>query len=139
MACSNASGGSQSTFQGEAQGPLGGGAGALFPSRRGMEEEAGEGESEGEGERKQGCEVQGEAWEEAAKVSAKAVDAKLHGSVSDAASVQSILTPHDAQEEIKSAFLAIHSFAITMGRSCFADLSSSPIPAVRRWNRHRDG
>ena len=58
-------------FQGEAQGPLGGGAGALFPSRRGMEEEAGEGASEGEGERKQGCEVQGEAWEEPAKVSAK--------------------------------------------------------------------
>ena len=138
MACPMLRGGSQSTFQGEAQGPLGGGAGALFPSRRGMEEEAGEGESEGEGERKQGCEVQDEAWEEAAKVRAKAVDAKLHGSVSDAASVQSILTSHDAQEEIKSAFLAIHSFAITMGRSCFAHLSSSPIPAVRRWNRHRD-
>ena len=64
-------------FQGEAQGPLGGGAGALLPSGSGMEEEAEEGESEGEGERKQGCEVQGEAWEEAAKVSAKAADAQF--------------------------------------------------------------
>ncbi len=73
-------------FQGEAQGPLGGGAGALLPSRCGVEEEAGEGESEGEGERKQGCEVQGEAWEKPAKVSAKATDAKIHGSVSDAVS-----------------------------------------------------
>jgi len=41
-------------------------------------------------------------------VSAKAVDAKVHGSVSDAATVQTILTSHDAQEEIKSAFLTIH-------------------------------
>ena len=49
-ACCNV-GGAQSTFQGEAQGPLGGGAGALLPSGCGMEEEAGEGESEGEGER----------------------------------------------------------------------------------------
>ena len=31
-------------FQGEAQGPLGGGAGALLPSGCGMEEEAGEGD-----------------------------------------------------------------------------------------------
>ena len=60
-------------FQGKAQGPLGGGAGALLPSGCGMEEEAGE----GEGERKQGCEVQGEAREEAAKVSAKVTDAKF--------------------------------------------------------------
>ena len=134
VACSVPSGGSQSTFHGETEGPLGGGAGALLPSGCGMEEEAGE----GEGERKQGCEVQGEAWEEAAKVSAKAGDAKLHGSVSDAATVQTILTSHDAQEEIKSAFLPIHSFAITVGRYCFAHLSSSPKPAVRGWNRHRD-
>jgi len=67
--------------QGEAQGPLGGGVGALLPSGCGMEEEAGE----GEGEEREGREVQGEAWEEAAKVSAKVTDAKMHGSVSDAA------------------------------------------------------
>ena len=48
-----------STSQGEAQGPLGGGAGARVPSRCGMEEEAGEGE---------GCKAQGKAWEEAAKL-----------------------------------------------------------------------
>ena len=78
-------GGSQAKFLHQAQGPLGGGAGVLFPSRCGVEEEAGEGESE-EGERKQGCEVQGEAWEKPAKVSAKATDAKIHGSVSDAVS-----------------------------------------------------
>ena len=59
-------------------------------------------------------------------MSAKAVDAKVHGSVSDAATVQTILTSHDAQEEIKSAFLPIRSFAITVGRSCFAHLSSNP-------------
>ena len=120
-------------FQGEAQGPLGGGAGALLPSGCGMEEEAGE----GEGEEQEGREVQGEARGEATEVSAKAVDAKVHGSVSDAATVQTILTSHDAQEEIKSAF-SYHPFAITVGRSCFAHLSSNPKPAVRRWNRHRD-
>ena len=101
-------GGSQSTFQGEAQGPLGGGAGALFPSRRGMEEEAGEGESEGEGERKQGCEIQGEAWGEATKVSAKITDAKMHGSVSDAAPRTD--NPHLTCLQKKQESLSSHLF-----------------------------
>ena len=87
MACTMRCQGFNSTFQGKAQGPLGGGAGALLPSGSGMEEEAGE----GEGERKQGCEVQGEAWEEAAKVSAKAADAQFP-SFQSRASVQTILT-----------------------------------------------
>ena len=64
-------GGSQAKFLHQAQGPLGGRAGAFLPSCRGVEEEAGEGEGEG-------CEVQGEvqgkAWKEAAKVSAKDTD-----------------------------------------------------------------
>mmetsp|Transcript_10647 Transcript_10647/g.23445 ORF Transcript_10647/g.23445 Transcript_10647/m.23445 type:complete len:100 (+) Transcript_10647:1086-1385(+) len=56
---------SPSTFRGEAQGPLRGGAGALLQGGCCLEEEA------GEREEKKGSEAQGEASEEIAKVSAK--------------------------------------------------------------------
>ena len=73
MACSLVCSGFNLKFQGETKGPLGGGAGALLQSRCGMEEEeAGEGEGKGREDRY----VQGEAWKEETKVSAKDADPK---------------------------------------------------------------
>ena len=73
-----------SGVQGEAQGPLGGGAGALVPSRCGMEEEAGK----GEGGAREGCKAQGKAWAEAAKLTAKSMDPECTARVARMAHLQ---------------------------------------------------
>ena len=54
--------------QGEAQGPLGGGVGALLQCGCQVEEKT------GEGEERKGREAQGEAWEESVNVSARGKD-----------------------------------------------------------------
>ena len=79
-----------------------------------MEEEAGE----GEGERKQGCEVQGEAREEAAKVSAKG--ARMPSFRCCAPYRQS--SPDTFAQKNKRAFLPIHSFANHSGKILFCTL-----------------
>ena len=116
-----------SKFQGETQGPLGGGAGALLPSRCGVEEEAGEGEG------KEGCKVQGEAWEEAAEISARNTNAKTWLSFWRCVRYRqsSLDMMHRKKSNAKSAFLPMHSFAITLIRSCFARVSSNLKLAAR--------
>ena len=62
---------SPSKFQGEAQGPLGGGAGALLQGGSRVEEKTGEGEA------REGREAKGEASKEIVKVSAKGTDPRF--------------------------------------------------------------